>query len=95
MTGSPARPRQSPVAYKLRVTGRLDGRWSPWFDGLTLTSESNGTTSISGVVADQAQLHGLLTKIRDLGIALISVEAIYPPGNPDRDPAIQPRVGPE
>lgn len=74
--------RQGPVGYRLRVAGRLDAHWSPWFDGLTVTNECDGTTSLSGPVADQAQLHGLLARIRDLGIALISVEALAPDAPP-------------
>ena len=71
--------RQVPGGYRLRVNGHLDQRWSAWFDDLTLTRESGGTTSLSGAVTDQAELHGLLMKIRDLGITLISVEVIDPP----------------
>jgi len=67
-----------PDRYRLRVDGHLDNHWSAWFGDLTLTRESDGTTSLSGVVADQAQLHGLLVKVRDLGVTLISVEAIEP-----------------
>jgi hypothetical protein len=73
----PAR-RQVPTGYRLRVDGHLDDHWSAWFGDLTLTHESNGTTSLSGVVSDQAELHGLLMKVRDLGITLISVEVINP-----------------
>lgn len=80
MTGAPGRP--GPVGYRLRVAGRLDARWSPWFDGLTLTGEDDGTTSLSGPVADQAQLHGLLARIRDLGVDLLSVEVIGPDARP-------------
>jgi hypothetical protein len=76
MTTSPRR--QLPVGYRLRVDGHLDDHWSASFGDLTLTQEDDGTTSLSGAVADQAQLHGLLTKIRDLGVTLISVEAIDP-----------------
>jgi len=65
-----------PGGYRLRVDGRLDDHWSPWFGDLTLTQEDDGTTSLSGAVADQAELHGLLTKIRDLGVTLISVAVI-------------------
>ncbi|MFZ1411547.1 MAG: hypothetical protein WAS07_08820 [Micropruina sp.] len=72
MTASPGR---SPVGYTLRVDGRLDPRWADWFDGFTITGESDGTTTLAGVVADQAQLHGVLAKIRDLGVALISLKA--------------------
>jgi hypothetical protein len=74
--------RQGPACYKLRVAGHLDDHWSPWFGDLTLTHESDGTTSLTGVVADQAQLHGLLAKIRDLGVTLMSVEAIDPVSPP-------------
>ena len=76
MTQSPKR--QMPAGYQLRVAGHLDHHWSPWFGGLTLTQEDDGTTSLTGVVADQAELHGLLTKIRDLGVTLISVAVIDP-----------------
>jgi hypothetical protein len=76
-----ARPpgRQGPARYQLRVDGHLDGRWSAWFGGLTLIQERDGTTRLDGTVADQAELHGLLTKIRDLGVTLISVELIDRP----------------
>jgi hypothetical protein len=77
MTQSP--PRQAPTGYRLQVAGHLDQHWSAWFGDLQLTHEDDGTTSLSGVVADQAELHGLLTKIRDLGVALISVAVIDPP----------------
>jgi len=73
------RKRQVPAGYRLRVDGHLDDHWSPWFGDLSLTHEDDGTTSLTGVVADQAELHGLLTKIRDLGVTLISVEVIDPP----------------
>ena len=76
MTKSPRR--QAPAGYRLRVGGHLDDHWSPWFGDLTLTHEDDGTTSLTGAGADQAELHGLLTKIRDLGVTLISVEAIDP-----------------
>jgi hypothetical protein len=76
MTQSPKR--QMPAGYRLRVAGHLDHHWSPWLGDLTLTQEDDGTTSLTGAVADQAELHGLLTKIRDLGVTLISVEAIDP-----------------
>lgn len=69
---------QESSCYKFRVNGRLDARWSAWFDGLTLSHESDHTTSLCGFVPDQAALHGLLMKVRDLGIFLISVEAIDP-----------------
>ena len=58
--------------------GHLDQHWSAWFGGLTLTHEDDGTTSLTGAVTDQAELHGLLTKIRDLGVTLISVAVVDP-----------------
>jgi hypothetical protein len=71
--------RKAPASYELRVEGHLDHHWSAWFDELTLTHESDGTTTLRGLVPDQAALHGLLAKIRDLGVALISVEVIDAP----------------
>jgi hypothetical protein len=64
--------------YRLRVAGHLDDHWSAWFGGLTLTHGADGTTTLSGDVADQAELHGLLAKVRDLGVTLISVETVEP-----------------
>ena len=60
-------------SYEIRVKGHLDPRWADWFDGLTLTQESDGTTVLSGSVVDQAALHGLLGKVRDLGLPLIAI----------------------
>ena len=64
--------------YEIRLKGHLDARWAAWFDGLTLTTCSDGTTTIRGPVADQAALHGLLLRVRDLGMPLISVVRIQP-----------------
>jgi hypothetical protein len=64
--------------YEIRVKGHLAARWSDWFDGLSLTQESDGTTVIRGAVIDQAALHGLLSKVRDLGLPLIAVTQIDP-----------------
>ena len=69
---------QAPAVYQFRIAGHLDHHWSPWIGDLTLTHEDDGTTSLTGVVPDQAALHGLLTKIRDLGVTLISVAVIDP-----------------
>ena len=77
MTSTPRQ--QAPTGYRLRVAGHLDDHWSTWFGDLTLAHESDGTTSLSGLVSDQAELHGLLTKVRDLGVTLISVAVIDPP----------------
>ena len=65
--------------YEIRVIGHLESRWVAWFDGLNLTTEDDGVTLISGPVVDQAALHGLLTKLRDLGIPLVSLVRL-PPG---------------
>ncbi len=64
--------------YEIRVEGELDARWSDWFEGLEVTSDASGQTTITGPVADQAALHGLLAKIRDLGLPLISVRPLDP-----------------
>jgi hypothetical protein len=64
---------QGPVNYDIRVLGHLDPHWSAWFTGLTLTHQDDGTTSLHGVVTDQAELHGLLAKVRDVGATLLSV----------------------
>jgi hypothetical protein len=62
--------------YEIRLQGHLESRWSAWFDGLNVTNEPDGTTVISGSVADQAALHGLLQKVRNLGLPLLSVTAV-------------------
>jgi len=62
--------------YKIRIQGHLGAQWSPWFDGLSLTNEPDGTTLICGPVADQSALHGLLQKVRDLGLPLVSVTQV-------------------
>jgi hypothetical protein len=59
--------------YEIRVGGRLPARWAAWFDGLTVTAETDGTTAIRGPVADQAALHGLLERVRDVGLPLVSL----------------------
>jgi hypothetical protein len=66
-----------PTYYEIVVLGVLDSRWSAWFEGLEVTSDS-GQTRIAGPVADQAALHGLLAKVRDLGLPLLSVRHIEP-----------------
>ncbi|MGH3345911.1 MAG: hypothetical protein ACRDO4_02915 [Nocardioides sp.] len=65
--------RRAPLRYQLRIEGHLDEHWSLWFDGTAITHEDDGTTTMRGVVADQADLHGLLAKVRDLGAPLISI----------------------
>ena len=78
MSAMPADRHQSPGLYEIRVKGHLDARWAAWFDGLAITHGSDGTTVIHGPVADQAALHGLLQKVRDLGLPLISVNHVAP-----------------
>ena len=62
-----------PGRYEIRMKGHLDNRWADLFEGLTMTLEDNGETLLAGLVADQAALHGLLRKVRDLGLPLVSV----------------------
>jgi hypothetical protein len=69
---------RSPGRYEIRLKGHLDARWAAWFDGLTVTRDSDGTTVIHGPVADQAALYGLLQKTCDLGLPLISVNYVEP-----------------
>ena len=69
-----------PGQYEIRLEGRLHSRWAAWFDGMSLTHESDGTTVLSGPVVDQAALHGLLQKVRDAGLPLISVAQVDSPG---------------
>jgi hypothetical protein len=71
--------------YEIRVEGHLEPRWAAWFDGMALAREIDGTTTIHGPVADQAALHGLLHKLRDVGLPLISVTQVDP-----EQPAVRP-----
>ena len=64
--------------FELRLKGHLDARWADWFDGLTLTQAGDGTTVIRCEVADQAALHGLLQRVRDIGLPLVSVTHVGP-----------------
>jgi len=64
--------------YQIRVRGHLSSRWAEWFDGLTIENQPNGEALICGPVADQAALHGLLAKVRDLNLPLVSVNRIQP-----------------
>ena len=67
-----------PRQYEIRLAGHLDQRWAEWFDGLTLSRQGDGTTVLRGPVVDQAALHGLLQKVRDLGLPLVSVTQAAP-----------------
>jgi hypothetical protein len=61
------------MVYEIRIRGRLGSRWNDWFDHMTVTPHTNGETTLTGPVIDQAELHGLLTRLRDLGLRLVSV----------------------
>ena len=66
------------VIYQIRIKGHLGYQWTDWFDGLTITLEEDGDTLLTGPVIDQAALHGLLKKVRDLGLPLVSVSPVEP-----------------
>ena len=72
-----------PTVYEIKVEGHLGRQWTDWFGGLTITREDNGDTLLTGPVVDQAALHGLLKKVRDLGMPLLSVTRVKP-GQIDR-----------
>ena len=67
-----------PVVYQIRIKGHLGSQWTDWFEGLTITLEEDGDTLLTGPVVDQAALHGLLKKVRDLGMPLVSVSPVEP-----------------
>jgi hypothetical protein len=67
-----------PGRYEIRIEGHLEKRWADWFEGLTITALDNGETLLTGSVVDQAALHGLLRKVRDLGMPLLSVIHVAP-----------------
>jgi hypothetical protein len=77
MTDTPT-PKAQYNYYEVRLKGHLEARWAKWFDGLAITLDEDGNTLLSGRVADQAALHGLLKKVRDLGLPLLSVETVEP-----------------
>jgi hypothetical protein len=67
-----------PVVYQIKIEGHLGNQWTDWFEGLSITLEGDGDTVITGPVIDQAALHGLLKKVRDLGMPLLSVNRLEP-----------------
>jgi len=73
-------PRLDPPGreYEIRIQGRLDTGWTEWFDGMSLTHAADGTTVLVGQIADQAALHGLLARLRDLGVTLLAVNGREP-----------------
>ena len=66
------------TVYEIRVKGHLDGHWSEWFDGLTIANVENGEAALSGEIVDQSALHGVLNKVRDLGLPLVAVRSAGP-----------------
>ena len=81
----PTGPADRPVHYEIRVRGVLDRHWSGWFDGLQVSSDEPGRSMIAGPVVDQAALHGLLAKVRDLSLPLLSVRLISPGPAPEEE----------
>jgi hypothetical protein len=75
---SPKTDPDQPKVYQIRIKGHLDSQWTDWFEGLTITLEDNGDTLLTGPVVDQAALHGLLKRVRDLGMPLVSVSPVEP-----------------
>ena len=75
-----AKPTANTEYYEIRLKGQLNARWADWFDGMTITLDNNGDTLLSGPVVDQAALHGLLKKIRDVGLTLLSVNTVKQEG---------------
>ena len=67
-----------PAMYEIRLKGQLDHRWTGWFGGLSITQDDDGETLLTGRIVDQAALHGLLRKVRDLGMPLIAVNRVTP-----------------
>jgi hypothetical protein len=74
----------SPIICEIKIKGHLEKRWTEWFEGLTFTHESDGTTTLSGPLPDQAVLHSILLKIRDMNLTLISVTQSE--SNPENEP---------
>lgn len=71
-----------PAVYEIRVEGHLDTAWTRWFDGLSMALLANGDTCLTGAVVDQAALHGLLKRVRDIGVPLVSVNRLEPEPTP-------------
>lgn len=89
---NPLPPKNStpePPVYQIRIQGHLDEQWTEWFGGMSVTLEADGQTLLAGPVVDQAALHSLLRRIRDLGMPLISVIRVVP-GRVDRDEGVDP-----
>ncbi|HUI87339.1 MAG TPA: hypothetical protein VLX61_01315 [Anaerolineales bacterium] len=74
-----------PIVYQIRIQGHLGCQWTDWFEGLTITLEKNGDTLLTGLIIDQAALYGLLKKVRDVGMPLVSVIRVKPDRSPEAD----------
>lgn len=93
-TGGPAAADRTRIPeYEIRVDGHLGSRWAAWFDGMTLTTDDDGITVIRGPVVDQSALHGLLHKLRDIGIPLVSLTQL-PPDAPSELPDLRSHPSP-
>jgi hypothetical protein len=75
---NPKTDSSKPLVYQIMIKGHLGSEWTDWFEGLTITLEDGGDTLLTGPVVDQAALHGLLKKVRDLGLPLVSVSLVEP-----------------
>ncbi len=76
MNAVPQSDADQPMVYEIRIKGYLSHLWAGWFEGLTITLEDNGNTLLTGTVIDQSALHGILKKVRDLGMPLLSVNTV-------------------
>ena len=76
MQNIPEPEKDQPAIYQIRIKGHLGAQWTDWFEGLTITLQENGDTLLTGPVVDQSALHGLLKKVRDLGMPLLSVNYV-------------------
>jgi hypothetical protein len=81
-----------PLIYSIRIKGHLGRQWADWFEGLTVTLEDNGDTLLAGPVVDQAALHSVLKKVRDLGMPLLSVDRVKPGKAPEPQSQTEKRV---
>lgn len=84
MNQTPYEDQHEPGHYEIYIKGHLDDRWTGWFEGMTITLADNGETRLSGTVVDQSALHGLLRKVRDLGVTLVSVNRVEPEQTDDK-----------
>jgi hypothetical protein len=88
---NPAHDADQPRVYQIRIRGHLSPQWADWFEGLTISLEEDGDTLLTGTVVDQAALHGLLKKVRDLGTLLLSINHVNP--NQANAPIVKPILG--